>query len=123
MLLGGASQFARRTAVGVQCPTAPVQEIVEVEKTACCSTKLVVRAPRPGDKDFKQCQCAEKKAACTTAAVSYEGFEIVAYLQSFESIKQWVLYWPSQTASPSQKSHYAYAPLAPPVPPPDCCLL
>ena len=46
-----------RTKIGIHCPTAPVQ-IVRETKSACC----VVRAPKLGDKDFKQCQCAEKKA-------------------------------------------------------------
>ncbi|HEY3780255.1 MAG TPA: hypothetical protein VGL56_04170 [Fimbriimonadaceae bacterium] len=51
------------TPSGVQCPTAPVQQ-VNVASINCCG-KLVCtkRAPRPGDKGFVQCRCAEKGAS------------------------------------------------------------
>lgn len=56
-----------KTAKGIQCPTAPIQKIVEVvrEKNCCGKivSKTIVRAPQEGEKGFKQCCCAEKKAA------------------------------------------------------------
>lgn len=55
------------TARGIQCPTAAIQKVsvVTLERTPCgCLVKRVTeRAPREGEKGFKQCRCAEKKAA------------------------------------------------------------
>ena len=52
---------------GVQCPTAAVQTVVETKFVRNCCGKLVAveseRAPREGEAAFKQCRCAEKKAA------------------------------------------------------------
>lgn len=52
---------------GVQCPTAAIQTVVEVEhEKNCCGelvAKTIVREPREGEVGFKQCCCAEKKAA------------------------------------------------------------
>lgn len=52
---------------GIQCPTATVQQVVEVvrEKNCCGElvAKTVVRKPREGEAEFKQCRCAESKAA------------------------------------------------------------
>ena len=63
-----ASVFGLRptTRPGVQCPTAPVQRLVVRD---CCG-RVVSRAPRPGDRVFVQCRCAEKKAASTKATVA-----------------------------------------------------
>lgn len=55
------------TPKGIQCPTAPIQHIAEtVLVRNCCGdivTQTVVRAPREGEAEFKQCQCAERKTA------------------------------------------------------------
>jgi hypothetical protein len=55
------------TARGVQCPTATVQTVTEVSLVRNCCGKLVAktiqRKPREGEPGFKQCRCAEKKAA------------------------------------------------------------
>ncbi|MBS1727954.1 MAG: hypothetical protein JST51_14650 [Armatimonadetes bacterium] len=55
-----------KTKIGVQCPTAAVQVIrdtvVERTNSGQLETETILRAPRPGDKDFKQCCCAEKRA-------------------------------------------------------------
>ena len=49
-----------------QCPTAPVQSIVVV---SCCPKPILsFRAPKPGDKEFKRCECGQKTAAATTQA-------------------------------------------------------
>lgn len=63
----GSFGFAPSTPQGKQCPTAAVQEVVEVKYVKTCCGKVVPvkfkRAPREGEAGFKQCQCAEKKAA------------------------------------------------------------
>lgn len=52
-----------QTRIGVHCPTAKVQTIaVKVTSTSCCKPGLVSRAPKLGEKEFKQCFCAEKKS-------------------------------------------------------------
>lgn len=59
-----AFQFHPRTAAGVQCPTAAVQTI-QVAVRTCCG-KIVgyrAQAPKPGQREFVQCRCAEKKSA------------------------------------------------------------
>lgn len=52
---------------GVQCPTAPIQQVVETKYVKNCCGELVaqttVRKPHEGEAEFKQCRCAEKKAA------------------------------------------------------------
>lgn len=57
----------RLTPRGVQCPTAPVQQVVEVVQTRDAHGHLVgmtiVRKPQEGEAGFKQCRCAEKKSA------------------------------------------------------------
>jgi hypothetical protein len=63
--------FRTITPAGVQCPTAPVQTVV-VKSQRCCekSGHVVVRAPKPGDKGFVQCRCAEKKNGQQKSALS-----------------------------------------------------
>jgi hypothetical protein len=77
---------------GIQCPTATVQQITEVKLVKDCCGKLVpqstVRKPREGEPGFKQCRCAEKKAADhgeeKTATESYKPI-LVAVLSSWSS--------------------------------------
>ena len=57
--------FTPTTRAGVQCPTAAVQTLVERD---CCG-RVVKRAPKPGDRVFVQCACAEKKSASHKATV------------------------------------------------------
>jgi len=58
------SPFSSRTEDGVQCPTAPVQTVMKAIKSPCgCVIGYRVSAPKPGDKGFVQCRCAEKKSA------------------------------------------------------------
>ncbi len=75
------------TRVGQQCPTAAVQAIHEkVVAKSCCGKEILidhVRTPVPGDREFKQCCCAEKKSAerqeiKVTAQSSIEKFAFVA---------------------------------------------
>lgn len=58
---------AATTPRGVQCPTAAVQKVIETKWVKNCCGKWVQqevsRAPREGEKDFKQCRCAEKSDA------------------------------------------------------------
>lgn len=56
-------QFHPMTPDGVQCPTAPVQSVLVPIKVACgCVVGYRARAPKPGEKGFVQCRCAEKKS-------------------------------------------------------------
>ena len=52
---------------GIQCPTAPIQQVLETKYVKNCCGELVaqttVRKPHEGEASFKQCRCAEKKAA------------------------------------------------------------
>jgi hypothetical protein len=49
---------------GVQCPTAPVQTVLKPLKAQCgCIVGFKAVKPKPGDKGFVQCRCAEKKSA------------------------------------------------------------
>lgn len=59
-----AFQFHPQTAVGVQCPTATVQT-VRVAVKNCCGKIVGYRdqAPKPGQREFVQCRCAEKRSA------------------------------------------------------------
>jgi len=55
---------------GVQCPTAPVQKITVAIRNCCGKlVGLTSRAPKPGEKGFVQCRCAEKKGATEKAVV------------------------------------------------------
>ncbi len=57
-------QVCPQTPTGVQCPTAPVQAILKPVKAHCgCVVAFKLVAPKPGDKAFVQCHCAEKKSA------------------------------------------------------------
>jgi len=51
------------TALGTQCPTAPVQ-MIDVAVKDCCGKVIghIQRTPKVGDTEFLQCRCAEKKA-------------------------------------------------------------
>ena len=51
------------TRAGVQCPTAAVQWVVVRD---CCGREFR-RAPKPGERTFVQCRCAERKVASTQA--------------------------------------------------------
>lgn len=57
---------------GVQCPTAPVQTVVVRD---CCG-RLVARVPKPGERTFVQCRCAEKKTAPQKAVASGSKVEL-----------------------------------------------
>jgi hypothetical protein len=61
--------FTPVTPEGRQCPTAPVQRLA-FGVYDCCGKLVSVgtRAPKPGDKAFVQCRCAEKNAAHAKAA-------------------------------------------------------
>ena len=52
---------------GVQCPTAAIQKIQVVSyehlPCGCIVKKVTERAPHEGEAGFKQCRCAERKAA------------------------------------------------------------
>ena len=84
---------------GIQCPTAEVQQITEVKLAKDCCGKLVqkvqVRKPKEGEPEFKQCRCAEKKAADKeagkTVTKSYKPITIAVLsgllsMTSFEAI-------------------------------------
>ena len=52
------------TPEGRQCPTAKVHTIRVAVKSACgCVVGHIERAPQPGEEEFVQCRCGEKRAA------------------------------------------------------------
>ena len=64
----GVGRLMPCTPAGVQCPTAAVQLITAPIKNCCGHiVGYQTRAPRPGDKQFVQCRCAEKHAPTSTA--------------------------------------------------------
>jgi hypothetical protein len=67
LILLSASVVAQKSPVGVHCPTAKVQNVQQVTvQRNCCGkleTKVISRAPKLGEKDFKQCYCAERKSS------------------------------------------------------------
>ena len=67
LIVCSGSLWTSGTNRGVQCPTAPVQRVTESVETVDASghvtRQTVTHAPRLGDLAFKQCRCAEKKAA------------------------------------------------------------
>ena len=68
------------TRAGVQCPTATVQTVTVRD---CCG-RLVTRAPRPGEKAFKQCRCAEKKSESQNATLATK---VVLFLETAEPFR------------------------------------
>ena len=63
-LLCSALKVSPQTQAGLQCPTAPIQAIRVAVKDKCgCILGYKSVAPKPGDKGFVQCKCAEKKSA------------------------------------------------------------
>jgi hypothetical protein len=57
------------TRIGVQCPTAPIQKITVAAVKCCGKVVSIKRVPKPGDKAFLQCRCAEKGASQQKLAV------------------------------------------------------
>lgn len=66
MFMTAITRFSPRTVQGLHCPTARVQatQTVVMQRDCCGNLVPVVVAhvPQPGDQDFVQCTCAEKKA-------------------------------------------------------------
>ena len=79
---------------GIQCPTATVQQVTEVKLVKDCCGKLVpkvqVRKPKEGEPEFKQCRCAEKKAADheneKTATESYKPISVAVLSNSVSMV-------------------------------------
>lgn len=67
------------TRAGVFCPTAPVQTVVKLERNCCGKLVIEKRAPRPGEREFVQCRCAEKKSAHEATLVASK---IVLFFQA-----------------------------------------
>lgn len=67
--------------LGKHCPTAPVQEVVQVSLSGSVAN-VQARAPRVGEKDFVQCFCAQKQASskkdATTAASKAFAVDLIA---------------------------------------------
>jgi hypothetical protein len=60
---------AAMTPNGVQCPTAPIQNMTVATVKCCGKVVSITRAPKLGDKAFLQCRCAEKSASQQKVAV------------------------------------------------------
>lgn len=67
LVLLSASVVAQKSPVGAHCPTAKVQVVQQVTyQRDCCGKleeKVITRAPKLGEKDFKQCHCLEQKSS------------------------------------------------------------
>ena len=75
------------TRVGLQCPTAPIQKIVVAVKDCCGKVEgLALRAPKPGEKGFLQCNCAEKKSSTQKTAVTSKTVPILLVAQRLPDI-------------------------------------
>ena len=71
--------FMPVTRAGVFCPTAPVQSVVKLDRNCCGRLVLEKRPPRPGEREFVQCRCAEKKSAHEATLVASK---IVLFFQA-----------------------------------------
>lgn len=66
-VVGRATPLA--TPEGRQCPTAAAPLVRVAIKSACgCVIGHIERAPKPGERGFVQCRCAEKRAAQESSA-------------------------------------------------------
>lgn len=65
-----AFQFNPRTPSGVQCPTATVQTVTVAVRDCCNRVTYKRVVPKPGDRNFVQCRCLEKKSTGQQAAVN-----------------------------------------------------
>ena len=71
------SFFQVPTSAGVHCATAQVQTVQREVRDKCgCLVAVKAEKPKPGDKAFVQCRCAEKKTADTTTTASTK-FELI----------------------------------------------
>jgi len=105
------------TPTGVQCPTASIQTVA-CGQFDCCGNLVgkATRAPRPGEKGFVQCRCAEKRAVQQKLAASPKSQLYLAsdlpVASAYREISTETFAWPLA----SLRSLNA----APPVRPPDC---
>jgi hypothetical protein len=96
-ILSSPSIVVTKTQAGLHCPTAAVQLVKDADGT--------LRTPKPGDISFKQCDCAEKKAAQENSnlerialstvipAVTIQPLIILAFpicLSSLQAIPSWL---------------------------------
>jgi hypothetical protein len=121
-----AASHLTSTPMGVHCPTAKAQTVTEMVQTVdCCGRPVTLQVERklqPGEKGFKQCRCAEKKAsqANQDAAVKDPGITL-ACPGSFEEsghLHGVVLPGPGQRITAALCAYSAPC-HAPPVPPPN----
>lgn len=70
------------TPEGTQCPIAAVQAIAVPTRICCGAASVTTRKPKPGDKDFVQCRCAEKRSAQHQAAIHQNGERLVLMCSS-----------------------------------------
>ena len=115
-----------QTPKGVQCPTAAVQVVTAVAYVRDCCGKLVAKTfqhtPREGEPGFKQCRCAEKKAAehqqKTDSVHSSRSTLIVAVLNPRLEFRGWALLQLEPQAHFYTPLSHALPAFAPPTPPP-----
>ena len=107
--------FMPVTRQGVLCPTAPIQSVVKLKRNCCGHLVLEKRAPRPGEREFVQCRCAEKKSAHEVGLVASK---IVLFLETGQPIVAAL----APAGSPFVASRFAdevsALPFVPDVPPP-----
>lgn len=117
--------FPQMTPRGVQCPTAPVQHIVDTVSVLNCCGKLeirtVVRQPKEGELGFKQCFCAERKSADAQTALPSTDSKVVptADLPSALWTQRWKPLWiPRVSIASISDGSGDLDPFAPDPPPP-----
>ncbi len=112
------------SAQGKHCRTAKVQKLIEKQVVLdCCGNpviKKVQRSPKPGDKDFQQCNCAEKQAATQFDSKELSGLQLLL-LSCWVPLEQFVLPIPliiSANVTCDHKDTFARLGSAPDPPPP-----
>jgi len=106
------------TPEGVQCPTAAIQEIRSPVKDCCDHiVGFLTHKPRPGDKGFMQCRCAEKRSSQQQAAVRGSEVKLAMIVDRPESFEIPVLF-PYRDTHPGLCPCLTSIPGVPQTPPP-----
>jgi hypothetical protein len=112
------TQLFACTNSGIHCPTAPIQSVT-VANLSCCGKVIIFtsRKPRPGEKGFVQCRCAEKRSAQQQAGIG----ATVPHLDMMAS-QAFVLHLPLRISEPTVPSFslnlFPEVTLVPFIPPP-----
>lgn len=116
------NQVMPKTAEGTQCPTAPVQMITVPIKSHCgCVIGYETRQPKPGERGFLQCRCAEKKASETQTVSEQKNFAYEGLPPVFVELELPVT-GPRGWEIPAYECHLSNLPTPPLTPPPPSAL-